>query len=261
MRDRTPQQGTVCEPLWVSGAVRAEPRLPLVGPYMAYLVLMMLAGLLPDGTPFHQLGIAAHILAAAWAIRLVRHHWPPLGAMHLGPALVVGLLAAWMWVAGQHALDGIEVAGQSLGGSLSVSVHAPFIRLDPAAAQGAGNLAERFSGAGFWSVVVLKICRAVTVVPIVEELFWRGFILRAFVSWDHYDRVPWGRFTWVAFLGSSLLSVVQHPSNWGVSIVCWMLFNGLFYWKKSLLCLMITHAVTNLALYIYVVGAGDWRFW
>jgi CAAX prenyl protease-like protein len=95
----------------------------------------------------------------------------------------------------------------------------------------------------------------------VEELFWRGFILRAFVSWDRFDEVPWGKFTWLAFIGSSLLSTLQHPANWGVSIACWMLFNALFYWKKSLLCLMITHAVTNLALYIYVVRAGDWQFW
>ena len=106
-----------------------------------------------------------------------------------------------------------------------------------------------------------SITRAVMIVPVVEELFWRGFILRAFVNWDRFDQVPLGRFTWMAFLGSSLLSVVQHPGNWGVSMVCWMLFNGLFYWRKSLLCLMITHGVTNLALYWYVVRTGDWQFW
>ena len=60
---------------------------------------------------------------------------------------------------------------------------------------------------------------------------------------------------------SSLLSILQHPDNWGVSILCWIIFNALFVWKKSLLCLMITHGVTNLALYTYVVSCGDWAFW
>jgi uncharacterized protein len=95
----------------------------------------------------------------------------------------------------------------------------------------------------------------------VEELLWRGFLLRAFTVWNHYDQVPWGRFSWRAFIGTALLSTVQHPDNWLVSIGCWLLFNALFYWKKSLLFVMACHAITNLALYLYVLRASDWRFW
>jgi CAAX prenyl protease-like protein len=117
------------------------------------------------------------------------------------------------------------------------------------------------NGPVFWSYVALKLVRAVVVVPFVEELLWRGLLLRAFEDWNHYDQVPWGRFSWRAFIGTALLSTVQHPDNWVVSIGCWFLFNGLFYWKKSLLCVMACHAITNLALYAYVLGTSDWRFW
>ena len=150
---------------------------------------------------------------------------------------------------GQHLLDGVVVAGRDL----SAPLWSEFKTRDPHEAFG--------NGLAFWAQVVVKIGRAVTIVPVVEELFWRGFILRAFVSWDRFEQVPWGKFTVFAFVGSALLSTLQHPANWGVSIVCWMLYNALFYWKKSLLCMMITHAVTNLALYLYVVRSGDWRFW
>lgn len=245
------------EPLWLARLVDAEPRAPLVAPFMAYLLVMPLNEVLP--ARYHPFGIAVHILIAAWTIRLFRHHYPPLGGLHLGPAVGVGLLAAVLWIAGQHTLDDIELWGHRLGGVLAFDWHPPFMRLRPPEVSAPQDVYG--NGILFWTVAMSKTCRAVTVVPIVEELFWRGFILRAFISWDRFDRVPWGRFGWIAFLGSSLLSVLQHPGNWGVSIACWMLFNGLFYWKKSLSCLMVTHAVTNLALYGYLLQSGDWRFW
>jgi CAAX prenyl protease-like protein len=235
------------EARWVTDLVRAEPRAPLMAPYMAYLILMFLSDRFPSS--LYHLVVLLHIAGAFWVVWLFRHHYPPLGKTHLGLGLLVGLLATCVWVGGQHLLDGVQVGGFNLGGAL----------------WGGGEVQdprdEFGAGLAFWGHAVVKIARAVTIVPIVEELFWRGFILRAFVSWDRFDEVPLGKFTWFAFLGSSLLSTLQHPSNWAVSIACWMIYNGLFYWKKSLRCLMVTHAVTNLALYTYVLLRSDWRFW
>lgn len=251
------------EPEWVSRAVAAEPRLPLMGPMMAYLLLMLFADMAPAETPWNQIAIALHMAAAAWATWLMRHHWPRLGKADLWVAIPVGVFAAWMWVAGQHWLEGIAVGDSTLGGSLGFSGSSPFVNLKPVEMK---NVAEIYQGAGFWAHVVMKISRAVLIVPVVEELFWRGFLLRAFIKWDHFDEVPLGKFTWFSFLGTSLLSVIQHPANWGVSILCWMLFNAVFCWRKSLMCLFVTHGVTNLALYAYVVwahfqGTNEWQFW
>lgn len=264
MPEDTAERQSIHEPEWVTNMVRAEPRVPLMGPYMAYLLLMMFVTGLPEGAGYQHLGIVLHIGGATWATWLLRHHWPALGQSHFGLALIVGILGAWLWVAGQHGLSGVEIGGYALGDRLSLGLDAPFLRLVPIEVV---DVSHRFATPwAFWTHVILKITRAITIVPIVEELFWRGFILRAFVNWNHFESVPIGRLTWFAFLGSSLLSVLQHPGNWGVSILCWMLFNALFYWKKSLRCLMITHGVTNLALYGYVVwthlnGHGDWQFW
>jgi CAAX prenyl protease-like protein len=235
------------EPQWLSALVRAEPRLPLMGPYMAYLLLLLLTDILPQS--LYHVAVLIHIAVAFWVTWLFRDHYPPLGRPHLIAAIAVGLLAAALWIAGQHWLNGVAIAGRNLGAPLwgKSELHNPH---------------EIFgNGLAFWGHVIVKIGRAITIVPIVEELFWRGFILRAFVSWDRFELVPWGKFTLFAFLGSALLSTLQHPANWGVSIACWMLYNALFYWKKSLLCMMITHGITNLALYTYVVRTGDWQFW
>lgn len=254
---QTPHSEPKEGPQWLTSLVLVEPRVPLAGPYMAYLLVMMLTDAFPDR--LHHFAIVLHIAAAGWVTWRLRRYWPPLGRAHAVLASFVGVLAAGMWVAGQHWLDAVQIAGHDLGGQLSLTLSPPFLGLERVEVQA---ITERFTGpAAFWSHVILKITRAVTVVPIVEELFWRGFILRALVSWDRFDEVPLGKFTVLSFIGASLLSVLQHPANWGVSIACWMLFNALFYWKRSLLCLMLTHAITNLALYAYVVHSGDWRFW
>lgn len=238
------------EPPWLTSLVAHEPKAPYMAPYMAYLLLLMLNDALP--TQLRWLAILLHIALAGYVTWLFRHHLPPMGRPHWIIAIVVGLIAAYGWVAGQHAVNGVIVAGHDLGGWL------PFY---PGSMKPYNPHVDYGDGAAFWVYVSAKIARACTIVPIVEEIFWRGFILRAFVNWDRFEKVPWGQFAWRAMIGSALISVIQHPANWIVSIGCWLLFNALFYWKKSLLCLMITHAVTNLALYFYVVRAGDWQFW
>lgn len=240
----------VHDPPWLVALVRAEPRAPLMFPYLVYLLLLATQDFFP--TRLLPLAISLHMLAGLWVVRLFRHHYPPLGKPHFFIAVAAGIFAAWGWVAGQHFFDGITIAGNGLGGRL------PFYpgqskTYDPHVDFGNGPL--------FWTYACMKIARATTAVPIVEELLWRGFLLQALVSWDEYDKVAYGKFYWRGFIGTALVSTIQHPDNWGVSILCWLFFNALFYWKKSLLCLMLTHATTNLALYIYVLRAGDWRFW
>ncbi len=255
-----PERSSWTSLAWIGDAVAAEPRLPLVGPYMAYLFFMLLVGFLPSEGPFEQIAIAVHLIAASWVAWLLRGHWPPLGRPHVVLAVVAGASAAALWVGVQRVLTPVEIGGFHLGGTLSLQQGFPFVSSKPP--EQIRDVAAEFPTAvAFWSYVVLKITRAVTIVALAEELFWRGFVLRAMVNWRRYDTVPLGAFTWAAFLGTSLLSVLQHPANWFVSIVCWMLFNGLFCWKKSLLFLMLTHAATNLALYLYVVASGDWQFW
>lgn len=238
------------EPLWLTNLVRAEPRAPLVLPYMAYLLLLAGNDLFP--TNWLPAAIVLHIVLGLWATLLFRNHFPTLGRAHVVIAVLAGLLAAAGWVIGQHWLNGIQIGDYVLGDRLIFypGERTPY---DPREDFGEGGL--------FRVYAILKITRACTVVPIVEELFWRGFMLRAFVNWHRPETVPMGQFAWRAMIGTALISTVQHPDNWGVSIACWLFFNAIFYWKKSLTCLILTHAVTNLALYLYVLRSGDWQFW
>lgn len=247
MSDSVQPLPAAAQPTWVDRLVRAQPEVVLMGPFMVYLLLLGLADRFPEH--LKAVPIALRGVGALWAVWLVRKYLPALGRPHVLLALVFGTLAAGGWVAGQHLFND-AVQGAGLAGKWYV-----FKLVEPV------DPRSGLSAVSWWSQAVLRIAVAVIVVPIVEELFWRGFMLRAFIDWNRWDQVPLGKFTWFSFLGTSLISVAQHPSNWGVSIFCWMLFNGLFYWKRSLLFLMLVHGITNLVLLVYVVGYRDWIFW
>lgn len=223
----------------------------LIAPLMVYLVLLGLRDQAWLGLDY-DLRIVSNIIRGigAFAVfQLVRPHLPDLGKPHWEWAIPAGILAAIGWIAGQHLFNDMGVPTR-----LPLPLFTgEFEAVDPRDQLGAYKL--------FWATVVSRIAVAALVVPIVEELFWRGFMLRAFIDWSNFEKVPLGKFTWWSFLGTSLVSTVQHPDNWLVSIFCWMFFNLLFYWKPSLSFIMIVHGVTNLALYVYVVQANDWIFW
>jgi len=242
-------------PSWVTAVVRAQPEAPLMGPFMLYLLLLLIDDLFPSH--LRHVGMAIRGVATLWVCWQFRHYFPPLGRFRWGIAIPAVLFAAWGWAAGQFLFD-----HWGLGGTLSFK---SLLDSPPSLLAAAG---EPFNphvkvgeGGAFWTHVVIKIGVAITAVPIVEELFWRGFMLRAFISWNRWQEIPLGAFAWRAFVGTAVISVLQHPANWGVSVLCWLFFNALFYWTRSLACLMAVHGITNLALYAWVVRSGDWRFW
>jgi len=225
------------------GATR--PDVVLIAPLLVYIVLLGLIVVVPPA--WQPLAIGLRGVASLLVVWVFRRHLPPWGRPHLPIAIVGGLLVAWGWVVGQHVFDqlGLGCRLPLLPGEKVVA--------DPRQQLGAAKL--------FWTTWALRLAVAVIVVPVVEELFWRAFLLRALIDWHHFDRLPLGKFTWGSFLGTALISTFQHPDNWGVSILCWLVFNGVFYWTRSILCLVLLHGVTNLMLYLLVLRVGDWSFW
>ena len=58
-----------------------------------------------------------------------------------------------------------------------------------------------------WSwlaALVLRFFRAVVVVALVEELFWRGYLMRLMVNLDHPWKIPFGTHSWKAYWVTTL---------------------------------------------------------
>ncbi len=114
-------------------------------------------------------------------------------------------------------------------------------------------------GAGAYFFIATRLIGAVLVVPVMEELFWRSFLLRYAITSD-FKSIPLGQFSWFSFIAISLLFGFEHH-RWLVGIVAGLVYTGLLYRRKNLFDPIVSHAITNLLLGIYVVVTGKWSFW
>ena len=108
-------------------------------------------------------------------------------------------------------------------------------------------------------MTAIRIGSAVLIVPVMEEIFWRSFILRYVINPD-FTKVPLGTFTGISFLVSAVLFGLGHHFIIA-GIMAGMAYSWLLYKTKSLTQCVLAHAVTNLALGIYVLNTQQWRFW
>lgn len=108
-------------------------------------------------------------------------------------------------------------------------------------------------------MTAVRVAGAVLVVPVMEELFWRSFLLRYLISPD-FESVPLGAFTWGSFLAASLLFGLEHHEVMA-GVVAGALYSLILYRTRSLAHCVLAHAVTNLALACYVLRTGNWYFW
>ena len=103
--------------------------------------------------------------------------------------------------------------------------------------------------------------RLVIIVPLVEEIFWRGFLLRWLIDSD-FLKVPVGTFQWKSFGVVSLLFMLEHtPPDWPAALLTGALFNLVAIHTRSLSSCVLVHAVTNLGLGLYVLQTGKTGFW
>ena len=112
-----------------------------------------------------------------------------------------------------------------------------------------------------WVVIGLRFVRAAMIVPVVEELFWRGWLPRWLDRMDGFWTVPLGEFSRYAFWATAILFALEHGPFWDVGLVAGLIYNWWMQRTKSLGDLIWCHAVTNALLSGWVVGAGQWQYW
>lgn len=109
-------------------------------------------------------------------------------------------------------------------------------------------------------VLIFRTARAALLVPIIEELFWRGFLLR-WLENPKFEEVPFGSYARTAFLLTALLFASEHGPFWDVGLLAGAAYS---YWAirtKRLGDCILAHGVTNLCLSLYTIATGKWEFW
>lgn len=121
-----------------------------------------------------------------------------------------------------------------------------------------GN-AEMFDPGGRWWYIGFRLFGAVLVVPLMEELFWRAFLIRWLVDSD-FKQVPVGTFTGPSFAITVALFGAEHR-EWLAGLICGAMYNWVLYKRKDVFSCVVAHAVSNAALAAWVLARGDWKFW
>ena len=109
-----------------------------------------------------------------------------------------------------------------------------------------------------WIFLGVRFFGLVLVVPVIEEFFLRGFLMRVFVRGNWWE-VAFGTLTGPALVVALVYPVVSHPAEAVAAIVWFSLVTCLMVKTRNIWDCVVAHAVTNLLLGIYVVHWGRWH--
>jgi CAAX prenyl protease-like protein len=108
--------------------------------------------------------------------------------------------------------------------------------------------------------LALRVGGSALLVPIIEELFWRAWLMRWLIS-PHIEAVPLGTYNRLAFWVTAAFFAAEHGPYWEVGLVAGIVYNWWMIRTRSLGDCILAHAVTNLALGLFVIRSGQWQYW
>ena len=210
-----------------------------VGPFAVFALWLAVDKYLPLANPAREMVRDAVLLASIlyFSRRII-----PRSAPHWIPSIVLGLAVCALWVAPDALFPAWRshwLFQNSITGHLKTSIPP-----------------EEFTPL----MLALRTARAALLVPVLEELFWRGWLPR-WLQDTNFSKIPLGQYTTFAFWSTAVLFALEHGSFWEVGLLCGIIYNWWMKRTRSLGDLILVHAVTNLALSLYVIATGRWTFW
>jgi uncharacterized protein len=178
-------------------------------------------------------------------------------------AVVLGALM-YLWPAYQELREPICInTGEALLIIVTgVFVYVAWVRMDwPWAMQGQPTGYNPFQAGASVGIVLagIRLFGAAVIVPVMEELFWRSFLIRYLVT-PAFTKVRLGTFTPLSFGATVVLFGLEHHL-WLAGMMAGVVYNLLLYKTLRLWPCILAHAITNLLLGTYVLVTGEWHWW
>lgn len=205
-----------------------NPTAAYLMPMLTVLAVALLTGLFSSGFDrFYFLRLPA-VAVVLWHYR---RRLPRLDFNRPWLSLAVGLAVGLVWIWGAH--DASPDAKSTM-------------------AAGLGELSPTMKA--LW--LGARIVGSVLVAPLVEELAFRGFLLRRLVSRD-FESVSFRRVHWAALAVSSLAFGFLH-SQWALGIMAGAAYGLVMVPSGRLSDAVRAHATSNLTLVVYAFVSRDW---
>ena len=221
--------------------MRQSRDVPYVAPFLIFLALIGLSRLWP--LPALADEVLRLVLMLAVLLAVARPVLLDVRLRQAGLSVLVGVAIFPLWIAPDL---------------LFPQYRSSFLFDNPLVGTARSSLSE--AARHDVPVLVLRTLRAVAIVPIIEELFWRGWLLRWVTNKD-FDRVPLGAYSALSFWMVALLFASEHGPYWDVGLVAGIILNWWMIRTKSLGDLILAHAVANACLSGYAIAAGKWEYW
>ena len=109
--------------------------------------------------------------------------------------------------------------------------------------------------------IVLRCVGSAVLVPILEELFWRGWMMRWLIDNTNFLKVPLGKYVPFAFWMVAILFASEHGPFWEVGLAAGIVYNWWIVRTRNLADCILAHGVTNAVLAGYVLVTGRWQYW
>lgn len=213
-----------------------------IAPFVVFLILMGLEPYIAD--------LLAPVLDRRWlyglrsavTLLVLLAFWKRYAELHTGPrpapriwllSVAVGIGVFLFWI----ALDFRPLAFGH-----------PDVPFDP-----------RVDGAIHAGFALTRLAGSALVVPVIEELFWRSFLMR-WLEKPAFLQVAPRAVGWKPLVISSAVFALEH-SLWFAGLLAGLVYGELYRRTGSLWVVILAHAVTNAVLGAYVLWTGHWWFW
>ena len=103
-------------------------------------------------------------------------------------------------------------------------------------------------------------CKRWSSCPILEELFWRAWLMRWLIS-PQFEKIPLGAYQAGAFWITAAMFASEHGPYWDVGLIAGIAYNWWMVRTRSLGDCILAHAITNACLCGYVVATRHWEYW
>jgi len=252
----------------LAGLLRRQPWIVFLLPFVVFMVMTSLeptpdraGGALGLSIPYaaYPWVYTAKVVLTVLAVAVVWSGYRPFPFRVSPLAIAVGAVGVVVWV-GLCKL-GLETKllgplvdnplGKALGfrdmfnPSTTRSGYNPLVQLAGSPAAAWGFLAVRFAGLAL-------------VVPVIEEFFLRGFLMR-FVMARDWPEVPFGKVDAMAVVVGTVFPMLMHPAELLAAAVWFSMITWLMVRTRNIWDCIAAHAVTNLLLGIYVVTMDQWQ--
>jgi CAAX prenyl protease-like protein len=216
------------------------PSLPYVLPFGVFLAFLAAAPYLEFLGSWEFPIRSAALIAVLW---FFSRHVISFRLAHPAQSILLGVAVFALWIAPDMLIPGYRnhwIFQNAITGQLHSSI-AESLRSNP-------------------MVLIIRSLRAAILVPIVEELFWRAWLMRWIISTD-FKSVPLGTYRPVSMWITALLFASEHGPYWEVGLLTGLIYNWWMIRTKSLGDCILVHGVTNACLSTFVLLTGNWEYW